>query len=238
MQQTSQNKPLVLSPTATVTADFVVQRHNMVESQVRPSDVVDRRITKAMTDVARELFVPQDRKAIAYMDSDVPLTSGRNGRVLLAPRTFAKLLALADIPDDATVLDIGSAYGYSTAILARFAKSVIGLEVDPAMVAAARGQTEAQKIGNATIIEGPLAAGHGAKAPYDAILINGAVTAAPAQLFDQLKDGGRLVAILGAGAHAKACVWRRAGQHTTLREAFDASAPVLPGFEAKPAFVF
>jgi protein-L-isoaspartate(D-aspartate) O-methyltransferase len=235
MQKASQNKPLVMSPTATVTADYTVQRHNMVESQVRPSDVVDRRLLKAMTDVPRELYVPEDRRAVAYMDEAIPLGAGR---VLLAPRTFAKLVALADLPDDATVLDVGAGLGYSTAVLCRFVKSVTTLEVADHFARAAEATFKAQGMTNATVVTGPLALGHATRAPYDAILINGALNDPSPGLLDQLKDGGKLIAVRGAGAHAKACVWHRAGSNVTMREAFDMSAPLLPGFEAKPQFVF
>lgn len=213
--------------------------------------MVDRRLLKAMTDVPRELFVPLARQSVAYMDEAVPLTGdvspnvratkGRAGaqeRVLLAPRTFAKLVALADPPDDAVVLDIGVGLGYSTMVLSRFAKLVIGLESDAVLAGQAAATLKAQGAANAEIVIGPLPMGYAARAPYDVILINGAIHAGNAALFDQLKDGGRLVAILGVGPQAKACVWRRSGTHTTLREAFDVAGPLLPGFEQKPSFVF
>ena len=112
--------------------DAAEQRHNMVESQVRPSDVVDRRIVRAMAAIAREAFVPAGQRAIAYMDEPVPVQAGGRGpaRALLAPRVFAKLVQLMRLPDGAAVLDIGGATGYSAAVLSRMAKTVLALEQD------------------------------------------------------------------------------------------------------------
>lgn len=220
--------------------DSKLQRLNMVESQVRPSDVTDRRIIKAMMDVPREKFVPPLLASMAYMDEPVPLdaVNGEGGRYLLAPRTFAKLVQLAEIGPDAVVLDVGCATGYSTAVLAQLAKRVVAIESDKAFAEQARRLLEEVGASNVAVVEGRLAGGVPAQGPYDAIVLNGAVAEIAPVLLEQLKDGGRLAAILVDGPLSRAQVWRRGGKTFDTRPAFDASAAVLPGFEPLAAFVF
>ena len=215
------------------------QRINMVESQVRPSDITDRRIIRAMLEVPREAFVPSALHELAYMDGAVPVTrrvDGRATRALLAPRTFAKLAQLAEIDPGAVVLDVGCATGYSTAVLARLAKSVVALEVDDALAAAAQETLHRLRVANAMVLRGALEAGAPAQAPFDAILLQGAVAQVPQVLLDQLRDGGRLVAVIADGAFGRAQVWRRTGKAVDGRSAFDAGAEPLPGFARKAEF--
>jgi protein-L-isoaspartate(D-aspartate) O-methyltransferase len=220
--------------------DAALQRTNMVESQVLTSDVTDRRILRAMSDVARERFVPPALADLAYMDEAVPLTpaaSGSGRRWLLAPRTFAKLLQLAEIGDDDRVLDAGAGTGYGAAVLARLAKSVFALECDAQLAAAATANVAALGLANVRVVEGDLADGWVNEAPYDAIVLEGSVPAAPANLLDQLKDGGRLVGIVRRDGIGKAMIWRRLGRSLDQRTAFDAAATELPGFATAPVFV-
>ena len=217
------------------------QRTNMVESQVRPSDVTDRRIIRAMLEVPRERFVPASLQALAYMDETVPAiegAGGRPGRFLLAPRIFAKLVQLAEIGPDAVVLDVGCATGYSTAILGRLAKAVVAVEVDAALAARATQTLRQLGVNNAVVIEGALEGGAPSHAPFDAILLNGAVPRMPQELLEQLKDGGRLVAVIADGAFGRAQVWRRTGKVFDPRPVFDAGAQPLPGFSRQVEFVF
>jgi protein-L-isoaspartate(D-aspartate) O-methyltransferase len=217
--------------------DAATQRLNMVESQVLTSDVTDRRILRAMRELPRERFVPAPMTALAYMDEAVPVTpAGAERRWLLAPRVLAKLLQLADIGDDNHVLDVGGATGYSAAVLAGMGKSVVALESGLKLAELARANLAALALGNASVAVGELTAGWVDSAPYDAIVLQGAVANAPEVLFDQLKDGGRLVAILLAGGLGKATIWRRLGRSVDAWGAFDAAAPVLPGFERVPVF--
>ncbi len=221
--------------------DSTAQRINMVESQVRPSDVTDRRILRAMLDVPREAFVPQARQALAYIDAPVPVgptSAGRPARTLLAPRTFAKLVQLAEIDPASVVLDVGCATGYSTAVLARLAKAVVAVELDPALAAQARETLRKQGVSNALVIDGALEAGAPSHAPFDAILVNGAVEQVPDALLGQLKDGGRLVGILAQGPAGRGQVWRRRGTVFDSRPVFDAGADLLPGFARQPEFTF
>ena len=220
--------------------DLALQRTNMVESQVRPSDITDRRIIRAMLSLPRELFVAPGAEAVAYMDQDVPVGSvgGKPQRCLLAPRILAKLVQLADVNQTDRVLDVGCATGYATALLAQLAGTVVGLDSDAALVQVASGLLAELKLVNATIATGPLPEGRAEAAPFDVILLEGCVSEAPRALIGQLKPGGRLVAILADGTFGKAVIWRRAGEAADMREMFDAGGPQLPGFERKAAFVF
>lgn len=219
--------------------DSAAQRLNMVESQVRPSDVTDRRIIRAMLNVPREAYVPDALRGNAYMDVDVPVASGAaTPRYLLAPRVFAKLAQAAQLEQGMTVLDVGCATGYSTAILARIAGKVTGLESAKDLAAAAQKTLAAQGIANASVIEGPLDAGLAKSAPFDAIVLNGAVAREPEVLLGQLKDGGRLVCVVAEGYFGHAAVFTRVGSTVDRTVIFDAGAHPLPGFAAKAEFVF
>jgi protein-L-isoaspartate(D-aspartate) O-methyltransferase len=218
--------------------DAATQRLNMVESQVLTSDVTDRRILRAMRELPRERFVPAPMTALAYMDEAVPVTpAGAERRWLLAPRVLAKLLQLADIGDDNHVLDVGGATGYTAGVLAGMGKTVVALESNIKLAEQARTNLAALGLGNASVAVGELTAGWPEKAPYDAIVLQGAAATVPEALFDQLKGGGRLVAILIEGGLGKATIWRRLGRSVDAWGAFDAAAPVLPGFERAPVFV-
>jgi len=223
-------------------ADLSVQRQNMVESQVRPSDVTDRRIPRAMGVVPREAFVDAGRKTLAYLDIDLPVETpgaqGRPDRVLLAPRTLAKLLQLAGVEPTDVVLDIGCATGYSSAILARLAQTVVALECDTGLAQEATRVLQSLGADNVAVVQGDLAAGYPGEGPFDVIVVEGAVASVPDALLGQLKDGGRLVAIRSDGRTGRAVLWRRTGGTISERDGFDAGAPFLPGFEPAQRFVF
>ena len=218
--------------------DAATQRTNMVESQVLTSDVTDHRIVRAMRELPRERFVPPPLASLAYMDEAVPLTSpGRGSRWLLAPRVEAKLLQLADVGEEDHVLDVGSATGYSAALLGRIARSVIALECNGLLADQARQNLADLGISNVALTSGAFTAGWPVKAPYDAIIVQGSISVRPEDLLDQLKDGGRLVAIVNENGIGEATIWRRLGRSMDSRVAFDATAPELPTFEKAPAFV-
>lgn len=221
--------------------DFQLQRLNMVESQVRPSDITDRRIIRAMLELPREIFAPDAVRAMAYMDGALPVTSrgdGRAVRYLLAPRVFAKLVQLAEIEPDSTVLDVGCATGYSTAVLARLASKVAAVECDEDLANRAERTLASLGIANVTVVRGPLSTGAPAQAPFDAILLNGAVPAVPPALLEQLRDGGRLVTVVADARLGRAQVFQRSGRSSDARTVFDAGAEPLPGFERAAGFVF
>ena len=217
--------------------DAARQRTNMIESQILTSDVTDRRILQDMGSLPRERFVPAAWADLAYMDEAVPLSAA--GRMLMAPRVFAKLLQLAEIGDGNRVLDVGCGSGYSTAVLAKIAKSVVGLESDTRLAEEARLNAAALGLANAAIVESALPGGAASDGPYDAIVLEGSIAIEPEALLDELKDGGRLVAVVrGEGGLGKATIWRRLGRSHDQWTAFDAAAPKLPGFEPALAFTF
>jgi protein-L-isoaspartate(D-aspartate) O-methyltransferase len=216
--------------------DYAQARRTMVDCQVRPSDVTDLRVIAALLDVPRERFVPAARRPIAYLDIDVPVAeAGR--RALLKPMVFAKMVQAATIGESDRVLDVGCATGYSSAVLAKLAGNVVALEEDPALARTAADNLAAVHAAVA-VAGGPLAAGWPDAAPYDAILLEGAVEIVPDAILAQLKDGGRLVAVVGTGPMRKATIYRKAVGRLSAQTLFDAAAPLLPGFSKPPAFVF
>lgn len=215
--------------------DVALQRKNMVESQVRPSDVTDRRIIAAMQAIPREAFVPAELKSIAYLDTPLPVAPRRS---LLPPRLLAKLVQLAGVEAGHKILDVGGATGYTAAILAALGATVTLLESDPALAAAARTNINTLKLANISVVEGPLAEGAADRAPFDIIIIEGSADLIPPGLSAQLGDGGRLVAILQEGRLNRAVVGLRAGQSFDVTTAFEGWADPLPGFERPPAFAF
>ncbi|MGL4290600.1 MAG: protein-L-isoaspartate O-methyltransferase family protein [Phreatobacter sp.] len=219
--------------------DFARARRTMVDTQIRVNDVTDARIIEALLSVPREAFVPEARRELAYIDDDVAVNEAANGRparYLIELMVLAKMVHAAAIGPDDAVLDVGVATGYSSAVLARLAASVVALEEDEALVAAARQALASS--GNVTVVAGTLAQGAAQQGPYDAILLEGAVEVVPEALFDQLKDGGRLVAVVGSGRAAKCLVHTRISNEISARPIFDAAIPVLPGFAAERGFVF
>jgi len=221
--------------------DYTAARHNMVESQIRPNQVTDARLLRALMDIPREMFVPASLRARAHMERDIPLAPPRHGipeRRLLQPMPLARLIQLAEIESGHLVLDVGCATGYSTAILSRLAESVVGLECDQGLAEQASQTLMALEADNAAIVTGPLPDGYASEGPFDVILLNGSVADVPGGLLSQLKDGGSLVAIVAAHGFGRATLYRNSAGRVSHRPAFDAGGPPLPGFERKEQFVF
>lgn len=207
----------------------------MVDCQVRPSDVTRYAIIDAMLWAPREAFVPKSRREIAYAESEIPMAPGR---ALLAPRTFAKMVEAAAIGEDDLVLDLAPGMGYSTAIFSRLAAAVVAVEPDEGLCAAAQQALADADVDNAMVSQGDPAAGDAAHGPFDVIFVNGAVETLPDALTAQLKDGGRLVAIVQNGSVGQCRVFIRSGAVVSSRYIFDASAPILAGFEKQESFAF
>ncbi|GHC46856.1 protein-L-isoaspartate O-methyltransferase family protein [Neogemmobacter tilapiae] len=214
--------------------DFAQRRIMMVNTQVRPSDVTKFPIIAAMLAVRREVYVPAERREAAYVGENLPLAPGR---VVLEARTLAKLLDALDVQPTDAVLDIGCGLGYSTAVLARLAEAVVAVEDDEARATEAQRTLSAEGVDNAAVMTGPLAAGSAKHGPYDIIVLQGGVEKLPAGLADQLKDGGRIGAVFMTGALGVARVGFKADGRITWRDAFNATAPVLPGYEERKGFL-
>ena len=215
--------------------DSALARRMMVDGQVRTADVHNPELIAAMLEVPRERFVPQPLAERAYVDGELDL--GR-GRTMLAPMVFAKLVQAAQLSGREHVLDVGCGLGYSSAILARLAGSVVALEEDADLARQAKAALAGSATAGVVAVQGPLGAGWPAAAPYDFILLNGATEIVPDTLGRQLKPGGRLACIFGHAPAAKATLFRPAEGHLVGRPIFDAAAVTLPGFHAAPTFVF
>jgi protein-L-isoaspartate(D-aspartate) O-methyltransferase len=216
--------------------DMSKARHFMVEGQVRTNDVTDLRIIELMGRIARERFVPDSRQAVAYSDVSVEVKAGR---FLPDPRSLAKLVQALEIQPGDRVLDVACATGYSSALLAGLSADVTALEEDDELARLASANLRhVERLGRLSAVAGPLKQGCAQHAPYDAILVNGAVEELPQAWTDQLKEGGRLAVILNGGPVGKAnlCV-RRAGV-LGKRVVFDATVPVIPGFTRAKTFAF
>ena len=220
--------------------DFAAARRMMVDGQVRTSDVTDQRLIAAMLEIPRERFLPEDQAELAYLDRDVPVGAAGEGsqRRLIKPMVLAKLMQAAEVRESDHVLDVGCASGYSSAVLARLAGSVVALEQDPALAQRAAETLRAMGASGVTVVTGALSAGWPAAARYDVVFLNGATEVAPKALLQQLKDGGRLVGVLGRAPNGRAMLYRASGTEASGRPIFDAAAPVLPGMTRPETFVF
>lgn len=218
--------------------DFQVARSHMVDCQIRTNGVIDEAILDAFETVPRELFVPADKKAVAYTDKPVMLPGQR---VLMDPMTHARLLQAAAPQPDEVALSIGASSGYSAAVLSPLVTTVLALESDPARIDEAMATLDTVGVHNAAYIQGNLPDGAPDQAPFDVIMINGAVAEVPPPLLDQLAIGGRLVAVVrpdGRSASQAVLFVRHDTGHISRRVLFDISLPYLAGFEPKDSFVF
>lgn len=215
--------------------DFALRRRMMVDTQVRPSDVTKYPIIDAMLRVPREVYVPAAKVEAAYMGENIVLAPNR---VLLEARTAAKMLDALELVRSDAVLDVGCGLGYSAALLAEMVESVVAVEDDEAMAAAAEATLAAQSVHNVAIIRAPLKDGAAKHGPYDAIIVEGAVEVMPDAILAQLKGGGRIAAIFADGALGVVRIGYKIDGSLSWRFAFNAGAPVLPGFAKAPDFAF
>lgn len=208
----------------------------MVDTQVRPSDVTKFPIIDAMLSVPREEFVPESARSVAYAGSPIEIATGR---ILQEARNFAKALDALDIRSNELVLHVGAGLGYGSAVLSKLAEAVVALEEDEALAKDAEATLARLPADNVAVVTGTLAAGHDQNAPYDVIVVDGGVETMPEALTAQLRDGGRIAAIfMSGGALGEVRIGIKKGSQVSWRMDCNATAPVLPGFEEKEAFVF
>jgi protein-L-isoaspartate(D-aspartate) O-methyltransferase len=216
-------------------ADFAQRRRTMVDTQIRPSDVTSFTVIDAMLAIPREAFVPDDARDLAYVGGAVPLTATRQ---LLEPRTIAKMLEALDVTPADLVLEIAPGMGYTTALLARMAEAVVAVEEDPDLARDAEAALSAQEVDNAAILTGALVEGSARNGPYDAIIVFGGVEEMPQPILDQLKEGGRIIALFMQGPLGEVRMGVKTHGIVSWHMEFNATAPVLPGFARTPGFVF
>jgi protein-L-isoaspartate(D-aspartate) O-methyltransferase len=228
-----------LCPQGLPMSGFSTARQKMVDGQVRPSDVTDIRILDAMLAVPREAFVPQNQRALAYLDLDLDVSEGASvKRFLIKPVVTAKMLQAAEIREGDSVLVVGCATGYAAAIVAKLAGKVTATEGDSSLAAKAKDVLAGLGLANVTVLMAAAADGEPANAPYDVILLNGATGIVPDRLYGQLKEGGRLVGVFATTQPPRATIVTRSHGDFGNRALFDAAVPVLPGLERLAAFVF
>ena len=217
--------------------DFALARRNMVDGQLRPNRVTNASLLSAVSDLPRERFLPEALHSIAYADDDVPLG---NGRFLMEPMVLARLIqALQPQPGDKALV-VASGRGYGAALLSRLVKSVVAVESDAALAGSAQQTINDLGIANVRQTVAKSEIGAAADAPFDAILIEGAVHEIPRAILDQLAEGGRLTTVRAApaGVLGVAELVVKEGGVTSGRPLFDAGTPALPGFTPAPRFTF
>jgi len=215
--------------------DFDSAREHMIDGQIRTADVTDYAVIKAFRNIKRELFVPKSKSALAYSDVNIEM---EDGRVVMRPRDMAKLIQAAEIKPTDIVLDIACGRGYSSAVLAGMAETVIALEDDDNRVEKATANLAEAGADNAVVVKGDLKAGAKEHGPFDVIFVNGAVSEVSKNWLDQLANNGSLVGIIMDGAVGRACVYSRSGDVIGDRVIFDANVPMLSGMSRPAAFAF
>lgn len=220
-------------------SDFSTARRNMVDCQVRPSDVTDQRIITAMLIVPRDAFVPESKRALAYLDLDLDVSDrGNPPRCLLKPALVARMMQAAEIKSTDSVLVVGCATGYTAALAASIAARVTATESDATLAARAANILKGLGLGEIAVVNAAAGAGAPGTAPYDVIFMEGASEIIPEPLYRQLAENGRLVGISAMGRPQRAMIVTHSYDDFGNRPLFDASSPVLPGLERPAEFVF
>lgn len=214
--------------------DFAQRRTMMVDTQVRPNEVTSYPVIEAMLNVPREQFVPDARRDVAYAGENIEL---RPGRVLLEPRTLGRMIEALDLQNSDLVLHVGCGLGYSAAVMARIVEAVVSVEEEADMATEAQDRLSAQEVYNVAVVTAPLSHGYAQQGPYDVILIEGGIEELPAALADQLRDGGRIVALFLEGNLGVVRIGQKIDGRINWRFAFNAAAPLLPGFARQLGFV-
>ena len=228
-----------MAKSATLDDDIYAQaRFNMVEGQIKPGGVRDYHITKLMSNLPREAFIGAASRDIAYADVELECSAGEGARKMLTPLAFARLAELATLSKNDVVLDIAGGTGYSAAVLAGLASTVIALEENEAFSEKASAVWQELAVDNAVAVTGGLKECQSKQGPFDVILINGCIAELPEALLGQLAEGGRLVCVQWLDGASKAHIYRRIGDSFAAQAAFDLSAPRLTSFDPEPVFEF
>lgn len=217
--------------------DFAAARHFMVEGQVRTNRVTDSLLIDAMDTIAREEFLPDGLKSRAYIDEDIIVAPGR---IMMEPMVLGRLLQLAEIKDTDMCMISASSTGYEAACMASMAGAVVAMESNADLVASSEAALKNIGADTVSVFNGDITKGHPAQAPFDVIIINGAVSHIPKALVDQLAEGGRLLAVVAAPGvvPGKATLVSMSGGISSSRQVFDANIPGLPEFTKAPTFSF
>ena len=211
-------------------------RYNMIEQQIRPWEVLDQDVLSRLGEVRREQFVPENCRDLAFVDTQIPLPGGQ---CMLEPKVEARLLQELAVQPGERVLEVGAGSGYMAALLASQAEHVLSIEIDPALARFARDNLRRAGIGNVSVFEGDGARGHAAESPFDIIVLSGSVAELPQELLEQLKVGGRLVAVVGEAPAMAAMLVTCTGAGAYRRETlFETAAPRLRGFAEPTRFRF
>ena len=221
-----------------MTTDFEHSRTMMVDCQIRTNNVTNHNVLQAFLNVPKEAFVSAAQRPLAYIDEDLPISQDNSSRFLMESMSMAKLIQLADISKSCIVLDIGCGTGYSTAILSTLCDSVVAIEADENLAESATQTLVELGYDNAAVVNGAHEMGLPSEGPYDAIFVGGAVDDVPGSLIDQLKEGGRLVAVVGQGNSAVARLYQKQNGIVDHRDAFNCAVKPLPGFEKTVEFEF
>ena len=221
------------TPALAPAAAFDTMRHAMVASQLRTNAVSDQRVVAAMARVPREKFMPEGVRLIAYRDAAIPLGGGRYANL---PMATGRLLTEAYLTPTDRMLLIGAASGYTAAVLSEIVGSVVAVESDPALLATARAALAG--VGNVEIVAAPLHEGHAAGAPYDVLIVDGAIEAIPDALIAQVRSGGRVVSGIAEHGLTRLASGRKTDGGFALAAFVDVECVVLPGFDTPKPFRF
>ena len=216
-------------------SDHSAERQHMIDGQLLPNDVTDENVIEAIKNVNREVFVPEGRKGVAYLDKSIKVA---DGRYLLEPLAFAKLLSSADIHEDELVLDIATATGYSSAVFSNLVEAVVSIEENEDLAKIATDNLAQEGCDNVAVINASHNEGLAKQGPYDLIFINGMVDEIPLSLLNQLNDEGRILCILNRDGFGRAALITYIDKIVGVRILFDAAAPKLEGFEKAKGFEF
>ena len=216
-------------------SDYALRRRMMVDTQIRPSDVTKFPIIEAFLSIKLEYFVPMENRDTAYVGEHIHI--GKH-RVILDSRTLAKMLDAVDVTDSELVLDVGSGYGYSAAIIAHLAEAVVALESEDESANEMQNALIDHGIDNVIVERGPLFGGAASHAPYDVIFIQGGIELIPDEILTQLKEGGRIAAIFMQGSLGSVKIGYKLNNEVSWRFAFNAGAPILDGYKKEMTFTF